>query len=72
MIRQISDSITTYDRAPNHDRVSTRFEALQIIANLKSEFYTYHHRVVVHISYERTLIDSHKKLYKINEAERDS
>ena len=49
-----SDSITTYDRAPNHDRVvlklnSTRSEALQVIANLKSEIHTYHHREVVHI-----------------------
>ena len=57
-IRQNSDSITTYDRAPNHDRVvlkldSTRSEALQVISNLKSEFHTYHHREVVHISYER-------------------
>ena len=72
-----SDSITTYDRAPNHDRVvlkldSTRAEALQVISNLKSEFHTYHHREVVHISYERTLIDSLQKLYKDNEAERDS
>ena len=45
-IRQNSDSITTYDRAPNHDRVvlkldSTRSEALQVIANLKSEFHTH-------------------------------
>ena len=76
-IRQNSDSITTYDRAPNHDRVvlkldSTRSEALQVIANLKSEFHTYHHREVVHISYERTLIDSLQKLYKDNKAERDS
>ena len=68
-IRQNSDSITTYDRVPNHDRVvlkldSTRSEALQVIANLKSEFHTYHHREVVHISYERTLIDSLQKLYK--------
>ena len=68
-IRQNSDSITTYDRAPNHDRVvlkldSTRPEALQVIANLKSEFHTYHHREVVHISYERTLIDILQKLYK--------
>ena len=60
-IRQHSDSSTTYDRAPNHDRVvlklnSTRSEALQVIANLKSEFHTHHHREVVHISYERTLI----------------
>ena len=62
-IRQNPDSITTYDRARNHDRVvlkldSTRSEALQVIANLKSEFLTYHHREVVHISYKRTLIDS--------------
>ena len=69
-IRQNPDSITTYDRAPNHDRVvlkldSTRSEALQVIANLKSEFHTYHHR-------ERTLIDSLQKLYKDNKAERDS
>ena len=76
-IRQNSDSITTYDRAPNHDRVvlkldSTRSEALQVIANLKSEFHTYHHRKVVHISYERTLIDSLQKLYKDNKVERDS
>ena len=76
-IRQNSDSITTYDRAPNHDRVvlkvdSTRSEALQVIANLKSEFHTYHHREVVHISYERTLIDSLQKLYKGSKAERDS
>ena len=74
---QNSDSITTYDRAPNHDRVvlkldSTRSEALQIIANLKSEFHTYHPREVVHISYERTLIDSLQKLYKDNKAEHDS
>ena len=53
-IRQNSDSTTTYDRAPNHDRVilkldSTRSEALQVIANLKPEFHTYHHREVVHI-----------------------
>ena len=45
-IRQNSDSITTYDRAPNHDRVvlkldSTRSEALQVISKLKSEFHTY-------------------------------
>ena len=76
-IRQNSDSITTYDRAPNHDRVvlkfdSTRAEASQVIANLKSEFHTYHHREVVHISYERTLIDSLQKLYKDNKAERVS
>ena len=37
-IRQNSDSITTYDRAPNYDRVvlkldSTHSEALQVIAN---------------------------------------
>ena len=51
---------------------STRSEALQVIANLKSEFHTYHHREVVHISYERTLIDSLQKLYKDNKAERDS
>ena len=51
---------------------STRSEALQVIANLKSEFHTYHHRKVVHISYERTLIDSLQKLYKDNKAERDS
>ena len=62
-ICQNSGSITTYDRAPNHERVvlkldSTRSEALQVIANLKSEFHTHHHREVVHISYERTLIDS--------------
>ena len=67
----------TYDRAPNHDRVVlkldiTRSKALQVIANLKSEFHTYHHRKVVHISYERTLIDSLQKLYKDNKAERDS
>ena len=42
-IRQNSDSITTYDRAPNHDRVvlkldSTRPEALQVIANLNLNF----------------------------------
>ena len=77
MIRQNSDSITTYDRAPCHDRVvlkldSTRSEALQVIAKLKSEFHTYHHREVVHILYERTLIDSLQKLYKDNNAERDS
>ena len=76
-IRQNSDSITTYDRAPNHDRVvlkldSTRSEALQVISNLKSEFHTYHHREVVHISYERTLIDSLQKLCKDNKAQRDS
>ena len=76
-IRQNSDSITTYDRAPNHDRVvlklySTRSEALQVIANLKSEFHTYLHRQVFHISYERTLIDSLQKMYKDNKAERDS
>ena len=76
-IRQNSDSNTIYDRAPNHDRVvlkldSTRFEALQVIANLKSEFHTYHHREVVRISYERTQIDSLQKLYKDNKAERDS
>ena len=46
-ICQNSGSITTYDRAPNHDRVvlkldSTRSEALQVIANLKS-----------HMKYER-------------------
>ena len=40
-----------------HDRVilksdTTSSYALQIIANLKSEFHTYHHREVVHISYE--------------------
>ena len=51
---------------------STRSEALQAISNLKSEFHTYHHREVVHISYERTLIDSLRKLYKDNKAERDS
>ena len=51
---------------------STRSEALQVIANLKSEFHTYHHREVVHISYERTLIDSLQKLYKDNKAERNS
>ena len=39
---------------------------------MKSEFRTYHHREVVHISYERTLIDSLQKLYKDNKAERDS
>ena len=50
---------------------STRSEALQVIANLKSEFHTYHQREVVHISYERTLIDSLQKLYN-NKAERDS
>ena len=49
--------ITTYDRVPIHDRVilksdTTSSYALQIIANLKSEFHTYHHREVVHISYE--------------------
>ena len=76
-IRQNSDSITTYDRASNHDRVvlkldSTRSEALKVIANLKSEFHTYHHREIVHISYERTVIDSLQKLYKDNKAERDS
>ena len=76
-IRLNSDSITTYDRAPNHDRVvlklySTRSEALQVIANLKSEFHTYLHRQVFHISYERTLIDSLQKLYKDNKVERDS
>ena len=70
-------SITTYDRAPNHDRDvlkldSTRSEALQVIVNLKSEFHTYHHREVVHISYERTLIDSLQMLYEDNKAERDS
>ena len=46
-IRQNSDSITTCDRAPNHDRVvlkldSTRSEALQVISNLKSEFHNCH------------------------------
>ena len=51
---------------------STRSEALQVIANLKSEFNTYHHREVVHISYERTLIDSLQKLCKDSKAERDS
>ncbi len=51
---------------------STRSEALQVISNLKSEFHTYHHREVVHISYERTLIDSLQKLYKDNKVERDS
>ena len=76
-IRLKSDSITTYDRAPNHDRIvlkldSTRSEALQVISNLKSEFHTYHHREVVHILYERTLIDSLQKLYQDNKAERDS
>ena len=76
-IRQNSDSITTYDRASNHDRVvlkleSTRSEASQVIANLKSEFHTYHHCEGVHISYDRTLIDSLEKLYKDNKAERDS
>ena len=39
-IQQNSDSITTYDRAPNHDRVvlkldSTRSEALQVISNFR-------------------------------------
>ena len=72
-IRQNSDSITTYDRAPNDDRVvlkldSTCSAALKVIANLKSEFHTYHHREVVHISYDRTLIDSLQKLYKDNKA----
>ena len=76
-IRQNSDSITTYSRAPNHDRVvlkldSARSEVLQVIANLKFELHTYHHREVVHISYERTLIDSLQKLYKDNKAGRDS
>ena len=76
-IRQNSDSITTYDRAPNHDRVvlkldSTRSKALQVIANLKSEFHTYRHREVVHISYERSVIDSLQRLYKDNQAERDT
>ena len=38
-IRQNSDSIITYDRAPNHDRVvlkldSTRSEALQVISHI--------------------------------------
>ena len=51
---------------------NTRSEALQVIANLKSEFHTYRHREVVHISYERTLIDSLQKLYKDNKAELDS
>ena len=51
---------------------STRSDALQVIADLKSEFHTYHHREVVHISYERRLIDSLQKLYKDNKAERDS
>ena len=51
---------------------STRSEALQVILNLKSEFHTYHHREVVHISYERTLINSLQKLYKENKAKRDS
>ena len=77
MIHQNSDSITTYDRAPNHDGVvmkldSTHSEALQVIANMNSEFHTYHYREVVHISYERTLIDSLQKLCKDNKAERDS
>ena len=59
-IRQNSDSITTYDRAPNPDKVvlklnSSRSEALQVISNLKSGFHTYHHREVVQTSYERTL-----------------
>ena len=51
---------------------STRSEALQVIANLKSEFHTYHHCEVVHILYERTLIYSLQKLYKDNKAERYS
>ena len=77
MIRQNSDSITTYDRAPNHDKVvlkldSTHSEALQVIANLKFEFHTYHHCEVVHISYERTLVDSLQKLYEDKKAERDT
>ena len=68
---------TTYNRAPNRDGVvlklnSTRSEALQVISNLKSKFHTNHHREVVHISYERTLIDSLQKLYENNKAERDS
>ena len=76
-IRLNSDSIITYDRAPDHDRIvlkldSTGSEALQVISNLKSEFHTYHHREVVHISYERTLIDRLQKLYKDDKAERDS
>ena len=45
---------------------STRSEALQVISDLK----LYHE--VVHISYERTLIDSLQKLYKNNKAQRDS
>ena len=51
---------------------STRSEALQVISNLKSKFHNHHHREVVHISYERTLIDSLQKLYKDNKAEYDS
>ena len=62
------DRIQTASR-PNHDRLdSTRSEALQVISNLKSELYPYHYREVVHISYERTLIDSLQKLYKDKKA----
>ena len=76
-VRQDSESITTYDRSPNHDSVvlklnSTRSEALEVFLNLKSDFHTYHHREVVHISYGRTSIDSLQKLYEDNKAQRDS
>ena len=52
--------------------IGTRSEALQVIAYLESELQPYHHREVVHISYERTLIDRLQKLYNDNKAERDS
>ena len=74
---RIQAALRVYYIALNHDRVvlklnDTRSEALQVISNLKSEFHTYHHREVVHISYERRLIDSLQKLHKDNKAQRDS